>query len=51
MWLVCGHGAQVIIEERKMQSDGGEKDKDTPETNQTKRTGRDSHQVVFPLCE
>ena len=32
----CGHGAQVIIEGREIQSDGGEKDKDTPKTNQTK---------------
>ena len=26
----CGHGAQVIIEGREKQSDGGEKDKDNP---------------------
>ena len=26
----CGHGAQVIIEGREIQSDGGEKDKDNP---------------------
>ena len=34
----CGHGAQVIIEGRKIQSDGGEKDKDNPTTNKTKPT-------------
>ena len=49
----CGHGAQVIIEGRKEQSDGGEKDKDNPTTNQTKPTTahrpRLHHQVVFPL--
>ena len=27
---LCGHGAQVIIEGREIQSDGGEKDKDNP---------------------
>ena len=31
----CGHGAQVIIEGREIQSDGGEKDKDNPTTNQS----------------
>ena len=49
----CGHGAQVIIEGREIQSDGGEKDKDNPTTNQTKPTTahrpRLHHQVVFPL--
>ena len=34
----CGHGAQVIIEGREKQSDGGEKDKDNPTTNQTNQT-------------
>ena len=51
----CGHGAQVIIEGREIQSDGGEKDKDTPKTNQTQPTAahrpRLHHQVVFPLYE
>ena len=49
----CGHDAQVIIEGREIQSDGGEKDKDNPTTNQTKPTTahrpRLHHQVVFPL--
>ena len=34
----CGHGAQVIIEGREVQSDGGEKNKDNPTTNQTNQT-------------
>ena len=29
----CGHGAQVIIEGREIQSDGGEEDKDNPTNN------------------
>ena len=33
--MPCGHGAQVIIEGKEIQSDGGEKDKDNPTTNQT----------------
>ena len=49
----CGHGAQVIIEGKEIQSDGGEKDKDNPTTNKTKPTTahrpRLNHQVVFPL--
>ena len=49
----CGHGAQVIVEGREEQSDGGEKNKDT-QTNQNKQTTahRPSlhHLVVFPLC-
>ena len=32
----CGHGAQVIIEGREIQSDGGEKDKDNPTTKPNK---------------
>ena len=32
----CGHGAQVIIEGREIQSDGEEKDKDNPTTNKNK---------------
>ena len=34
----CGHGAQVIIEGREIQSDGGEKDKENPTTNQPNQT-------------
>ena len=49
----CGHGAQVIIEGKEKQSDGGEKDKSNPTTNQTSqnRAHRPSlhHLVVFPL--
>ena len=48
----CGHVAQVIIEGREIQSDGGEKDKDNPTTNQTKPTTAHRprlHQAVFPL--
>ena len=49
----CGHGAQVIVEGREEQSDGGEKNEDT-QTNQNKQTTahRPSlhHLVVFPLC-
>ena len=49
----CGHGAQVIVEGREEQSDGGEKNKDN-QTNQNKETTahRPSHHhlVVFPLC-
>ena len=43
--MPCGHGAQVIIEGKEIQSDGGEKDTDNPTTNQNKQpkpTGRDS---------
>ena len=51
----CGHGAQIIIEGREIQSDGGEKDKDNPTTNQTKPTTahrrRLHHQVVFFLYQ
>ena len=49
----CGHGAQVIIEGKEKQSDGGEKDKDNPTTTKPSkdRAHRPSlhHLVVFPL--
>ena len=50
----CGHGAQVIIEGREIQSDGGEEDKDNPTNNKKPKpttTQRPSlhHPVVFPL--
>ena len=48
----CGHGAQVIVEGREIQSDGGEKDKENPTTKQPPTTAhRPSlhHPVVFPL--
>ena len=50
----CGHGAQVIVEGREIQSDGGEKDKENPTTKQPPTTAhRPSlhHPVVFPLCK
>ena len=53
----CGHGAQVIIEGREVQSDGGEKDKENPTKHQTNQTTANQshrpslhHLVVFPLC-
>ena len=39
----CGHDAQVIVEGRKEQSDGGEKNKDNqnnPKQNKAQPTGR-----------
>ena len=51
----CGHGAQVIIEGREIQSDGGEEDKDNNPTDNKKpkqtTAQRPSlhHPVVFPL--
>ena len=33
----CGHGAQVIIEGREIQSDGGEKDKDNTTTKNNRQ--------------
>ena len=39
----CGHGAQVIVEGREEQSDGGEKNKDNqnnPKPNKPQPTGR-----------
>ena len=49
----CGHGAQVIVEGREEQSDGGEKNKD-PKRNQHQQTPQARrpnlhHPVVFPL--
>ena len=51
--MLCGHGAQVIIEGKEIQSDGGEKDTDNPTTNQNKQpkpTGRDSTIKQYFLC-
>ena len=53
----CGHGAQVIIEGREKQSDGGEKEQRQP-NNKTNRHQQPTtaqrpslhHPVVFPLC-
>ena len=51
---VRGHGAQVIIEGREIQSDGGEKNKDNPTTKKQPPTTAQRrslhHPVVFPLC-
>ena len=48
----CGHGAQVIVEGREEQTDGGERNKD-PKPTQTKhpkaRRPKLHHLVVFPL--
>ena len=48
----CGHGAQVIVEGREEQTDGGEKNKD-PKTNPKPytqaRRPKLHHLVVFPL--
>ena len=47
----CGHGAQVIVEGREEQSDGGEKNKD-PKTNPNQTPSprpKLHHLVVFPL--
>ena len=40
----CGHGAQVIIEGREKQSDGGERNKDNP-TTKTNRQPQPKGQV------
>ena len=49
----CGHGAQVIIEGRETQSDGGDKDKDNPTNKKQQPTTAQRpslhHPVVF-LC-
>ena len=49
----CGHGAQVIVEGREEQTDGGERNED-PKKNQPKpntqaRRPKLHHLVVFPL--
>ena len=48
----CGHGAQVIIEGREIQSDGEDKDNPTNKKQQPTTAQRPSlhHPVVFPLC-
>ena len=48
----CGHGAQVIVEGREEQSDGGEKNKDpktNPKPSTQARRPKLHHLVVFPL--
>ena len=49
----CGHGAQVIVEGREEQSDGGEKNKDNqnnPKPNKPQPTGRVSTIMKSFLC-
>ena len=49
-----GHGAQVIVEGREEQSDGGEKNKDNqihPQPNKPAHRPSLHHLVVFPLCK
>ena len=57
VWTPCRHGAQVIVEGREEQSDGGEKNKET-NTTQNQQTPQPRahrpclhHHVVFPLCK
>ena len=48
----CGHGAQVIVEGREEQTDGGERNKDpktNPKPNTQARRPKLHHLVVFPL--
>ena len=44
----CGHGAQVIVEGREEQSDGGEKNKDNQ--NHTNQTNRSPQAESPPSC-
>ena len=47
----CGHGAQVIVEGREEQSDGGEKNKETQHhTKPTNTTTRGPQAVSPPSC-
>ena len=48
----CGHGAQVIVEGREEQTDGGERNegpKNQPKPNTQARRPKLHHLVVFPL--
>ena len=48
----CGHGAQVIVEGREEQTDGGERNegpKTNPKPNTQARRPKLHHLVVFPL--
>ena len=47
----CGHGAQVIVEGREEQSDGGEKNKDNQNKQTTAHRPSLHHLAVFPLCQ
>ena len=52
-WTPCGHGAEVIIEGREVQLDGGAKDKDNPTTknnSQLQPKGRVSTILWSFLC-
>ena len=47
----CGHGAQVIVEGREEQSDGGEKNKETQHhTKPTNTTTKGPQAVSPPSC-
>ena len=47
----CGHGAQVIVEGREEQSDGGEKNKETQRhTKPTNTTTKGPQAVSPPSC-
>ena len=49
----CGHGAQVIVEGREKQPDGGENNKNHKHNPKTTTEGpkpSHHHHVVFPLC-
>ena len=49
----CGHGAQVIVEGREKQPDGGENNKKHKHNPKTTTKGPQPslhHHVVFPLC-
>ena len=49
----CGHGAQVMVEGREEQSDGGEKNKDhkhNPKQTTKSPQAESPHHAVFPLC-
>ena len=48
VWTPCGHGAQVIVEGREEQSDGGEKNKDN-KTNQN-QTNHSPQAASPPSC-
>ena len=47
---LCGHGVQVIIEGREIQSDGGEEDKDNPTKNKKTKTNHNPKAESPPSC-
>ena len=48
VWTPCGHGAQVIVEGREEQSDGGEKNKETQHHAKPTNTTTKGPQAVSP---